>query len=60
MVAPGAWRWPAGVVPAVCRGLALLPGVSGAQVVVAAGRLAATVGSRCCRLGSGAGWGAAG
>jgi hypothetical protein len=36
IVAPGAWKWLAGVVPAARRGLGLLPGASGAEVVAAA------------------------
>jgi hypothetical protein len=36
IVAPGAWKWLAGVVSAARRGLGLLPGASGAEVVAAA------------------------
>lgn len=35
IVAPGAWKWPAGVVRAARHGLGLLPGVSGAEVIAA-------------------------
>jgi hypothetical protein len=51
IVAPGTWRWPAGVVPVARRGLGLLPGASGAEVVA--------VGWWCCGLPA-IGWGAAG
>jgi hypothetical protein len=40
-VAPGAWKWPAGVVRAARCGLGLLPGVPGAEVVAAAGAVTA-------------------
>jgi hypothetical protein len=59
MVAPGAWKRPAGVVPAVCGGLGLLVGVSGAGVAAAGGQ-AAAVWSGWCRLRPALGWGAAG
>jgi hypothetical protein len=36
-MAAGAWKWPAGVVPAVCRRLSLLPGLSAPEMVAAAG-----------------------
>jgi hypothetical protein len=55
-VAPGAWKWPAGVVPATRRGLGLLPGVPGTEVVAAAAA------ARWSWSGQrpGIGWGAAG
>jgi hypothetical protein len=58
IVAPGAWKWPVGVVPAARRGLGLLPGASAAEVVNAAGVTAAVV--RWCCVLSAVGWGAAG
>jgi hypothetical protein len=51
IVAPGAWKWLAGVVSAARRGLGLLPGAFGAEVVAAAWW--------CCGLPA-VGWGAAG
>jgi hypothetical protein len=56
IVAPGAWKWPAGVVPAARRGLGLLPGMPGAEVV------AVTAAARWSWSGpwSAIGWGAAG
>jgi hypothetical protein len=36
-VAPGARKWPAGVVPAARRRLGLLPGESGAEVMGVSG-----------------------
>ena len=42
-MAPGAWKWPDGVVPAARRRLGLLAGVSGAELVAAAGITAAAV-----------------
>jgi hypothetical protein len=35
-VAPGAWNWPVGVVRAARRGLSLLPGAPGAEVMAKA------------------------
>jgi hypothetical protein len=59
MVAPGAWKWPVGIVPAARTGLGLLPGVSGAEVVAAAGVTAAAI-RRWCGLPPAVGWWAAG
>jgi hypothetical protein len=56
-VAPGAWKWRAGGVPAARRGLGLLPGASGAGVMAAAGVTGAAI--WCWGLPA-AGWGAAG
>jgi hypothetical protein len=36
-VAAGAWKWPAGVVPAARRRLSLLPGLSAPEIMAAAG-----------------------
>ena len=57
-MAPGAWKRLASGVPAVRRGLGLLPGVPGAEVVAAAG--AVTDVQWWCGLPSAVGWGAAG
>jgi hypothetical protein len=59
MVAPGAWKWPAGIVPSARTGLGPLPGASGAEVVAAAGVTEAAI-RRWCRLPPSAGGGAAG
>jgi len=59
MVAPGAGKWPAGIVPSARTGLGPLPGVSGAEVVAAAGVTEAVM-RRWCRLPPAVGWGAAG
>jgi hypothetical protein len=58
IVAPGAWEWPVGGVPAARLRLGLLSGVSGA-VVAAAGVRAAVAWWRC-GLRLGVGWGAVG
>jgi len=60
IVAPGAWKWPAGIVPAARRRLGLLAGVSGAEFVAAAGITAAAVRRWLCGLWSAMGWRAAG
>ena len=57
IVAPGTWKWLAGVVPTARRGLDLLPGGYGTEVMVAAGVTAAV--RRCCGSRA-AGCGAAG
>jgi hypothetical protein len=57
IVAPGTWKWPAGVVPTARRGLGLLPGACDAEVMAAAGVTAAV---RRCRGLRAAGCGAAG
>jgi hypothetical protein len=57
-VAPGAWKWPVGVVRAARRRLGLLQGVSGAEV--AAMGVTVAVGRWWCRLLLAVGWGAAG
>ena len=59
-MAPGAWKWPAGVVPAARRGLGLLPGVPGTEVVAAAGAAAAAARWSWSGQRPGIGWGAAG
>ena len=59
IVAAGAWNWPAGLMPAGRTGLGLLPGVSGAEVVAAAGVAEVTV-RWWCGLPPPVGWGAAG
>ena len=59
-MAPGAWKWPAGVVRAARRGLGLLLGMSGAEVVTAARLSAAAVRWWCLGLRSAMGCGAAG
>ncbi len=54
IVAPGAWKGPAGVVRAARCGLGLPPGASGAKLVAAAGVPAAAVRWWCCGLRSAA------
>ena len=46
--------------PAVRRRPGLLSGLPAAEVVAAAGGPVAAIGSRCCRLRPGIGWGASG
>jgi hypothetical protein len=60
IVAPGAWKGPAGVARAARRGLGVLPGASGAKLVAAAGVPAAAIRRWCCGLRSAAGREAAG
>ena len=45
--------------PAARRGPGVVSGVPGAEVVAAAGGLMTAIWSRCCRLRSAVGWGAA-
>ena len=62
-MAPGAWKWPAGVMRAARRGLGLLPGVPGvpgAEVVAAAGAVTAAARWSWSGPRPGIGWGAAG
>jgi hypothetical protein len=56
-VAPGAWKWSAGVMPAARRGLGLLPG---AEVVAAAGAVTAAARWSWSGPRPAIGWGAAG
>jgi hypothetical protein len=46
--------------PAARRGPGVVSGVPGAEVVAATGGLTTGIGSRCCRLRPGIGWGTAG
>ena len=57
-MAPGAWKWLASVGLAARRGLGLLPGVPGPEVVAAVG-VSAAAARLWCGLPSATGWGVA-
>ncbi len=59
-MAPGAWKWPAGVVSAARRGPGLLLDASGAKVTAAANGPVAAAWWWCCGLRPGIGRGTAG
>lgn len=59
-MAPGAWKWSAGVVRAGRHGPGLLSCTSGLEVTAVAGVLTAAALWRCCGLRSAGVWGTAG